>query len=133
DDRMNDLYGQPRDGAVRTYNHWKQVLHPDDRQRALREFADAVRARGSYNSEFRLCLPDGGERVIRAIGTCFRETDGSSRVVGVNWDVSADVATKKALEQAMAVSEARNAELLEATARIEHTSLHDALTQLPNR
>ena len=133
DDRMNDLYGQPRDGRARTYNHWKDALHPDDRQRALQEFTDAIRTRGNYNSEFRLCFPDGGERVIRAIGTCFREADGSSRVVGVNWDVSADVATKKALEQAMAVSEARNAELLEATARIEHTSLHDALTQLPNR
>ena len=133
DDRMNDLYGQPRDGAVRTYHQWKNALHPDDRTRAQQEFADALRVRGNYNSEFRVRLADGGERVIRAIGTCFRETDGSSRVVGVNWDVSADVANKQALERAMNESEARNAELVEATARIEHTSLHDALTQLPNR
>lgn len=133
DDRMNDLYGQPRDGTARTYHHWKNALHPDDVGRAQQEFADALRARGSYNSEFRVRLPDGGERFIRAIGTCFRETDGSSRVVGVNWDVSADVATKQALEKAMAESEARNAELVEATERIEHTSLHDALTHLPNR
>ena len=133
DDRMNDLYGQPRDGSKRTYQQWKNALHPDDAARAQQEFANALRARGSYNSEFRVCLPNGSERVIRAIGTCFRETDGSSRVVGVNWDVSADVATKQALERAMALTEARNAELVEATEQIEHTSLHDALTQLPNR
>jgi diguanylate cyclase (GGDEF)-like protein len=133
DDRMNVLYGQPRDGQPRHYQHWKGALHPDDVARAQQEFTEAVRARGRYHSEFRLRLPDGEERVIRAIGTCFRETDGSSRVVGVNWDVSADVATKRALEHAMALTEARNVELVEATERIEHTSLHDALTHLPNR
>jgi diguanylate cyclase (GGDEF)-like protein len=132
DDRMNDLYGQPRDGQPRNYQHWKTALHPDDVARAQNEFTEAVRARGRYHSEFRV-RADGTERVIRAIGTCFRETDGSSRVVGVNWDVSADVATKEALERAMALTEARNVELVEATERIEHTSLHDALTHLPNR
>jgi diguanylate cyclase (GGDEF)-like protein len=133
DDRMNDLYGQPRDGKPRTYQHWKSALHPDDVARAQQEFTEAVRARGRYHSEFRLRTPNGQERVIRAIGTCFRETDGSSRVVGVNWDVSADVATKQALERAMAETEARNVDLVQATLRIEHTSLHDALTHLPNR
>jgi len=133
DDRMNDLYGQPRDGKPRTYQHWKTALHPEDIGRAQQEFTEAVRARGRYHSEFRLRLPNGQERVIRAIGTCFREADGSSRVVGVNWDVSADVATKQALERAMAETEARNVDLIQATLRIEHTSLHDALTHLPNR
>jgi diguanylate cyclase (GGDEF)-like protein len=133
DDRMNDLYGQPRDGKPRTYQHWKTALHPEDVGRAQQEFTEAVRARGRYHSEFRLRLPNAQERVIRAIGTCFRESDGSSRVVGVNWDVSADVATKQALERAMAETEARNVDLIQATLRIEHTSLHDALTHLPNR
>ncbi len=133
DDRMNDLYGHPRDGKPRTYLHWREALHPDDLVRAQNEFAEALRLRGHYRSEFRLRAHEGHERVIRAIGTCYRETDGSSRVIGVNWDVSADVAIKQDLERAKALTEARNAELMEATARIEHTSLHDALTHLPNR
>ena len=132
DDRMNDLYGQPR-GETRNYTHWKSVLHPDDLARAEREFAEAIRRRGHYVSEYRLRLPDGGERVIRALGNCYREQDGSTRVVGCNWDVTADVTNKRALERAKAEAEARNADLVEATARIEHTSLHDALTELPNR
>mgnify|MGYP001077773004 CR=1 FL=1 len=133
DDRMNDLYGQPRDGQPRNYGHWRDALHPDDRPRAAREFDEAVRLRGRYVSEFRLRLSDGAERVIRAIGACYREQDGSTRVVGCNWDVTDDVANKQALERAKAEAEARNAELVEATARIEHTSLHDARTGLPNR
>ena len=46
DDRMNDLYGQPRDGKPRNYQHWKTALHPDDLERAQKEFTEAVRAPG---------------------------------------------------------------------------------------
>ncbi len=133
DDRMNDLYGHPRNAEPRSYRHWRDAVHPDDLPRARREFDGAIRERGRYMSDYRLRLADGRERHIRAIGHCYRETDGSSRIVGVNWDVSEDVAIKQALERAKALTEARNAELLAATARIEHTSLHDALTKLPNR
>jgi diguanylate cyclase (GGDEF)-like protein len=133
DDRMNELYGQPRNAGPRAIRHWSEAVHPDDLARARDEFETALRNRGRYVSEFRVRLADGTERHIRAIGTCYRETDGSARLVGVNWDVTADVAIKHDLERARAVAEARNAELLVATARIEHTSLHDALTRLPNR
>ncbi len=133
DDRMNELYGYPRNAGPRAFHHWSDSVHPDDLQRAREEFDAALRDRGRYVSDFRVRLAGGTERHIRAIGTCYRETDGSVRLVGVNWDVSRDVAIKQDLERARAVAEARNAELLAATARIEHTSLHDALTRLPNR
>ena len=133
DDRMNELYGQPRNAGARAIHHWSEAVHPDDLARARDEFEAALRNRGRYVSDFRVRLADGTERHIRAIGTCYREADGSARVVGVNWDVTADVAIKHDLERARAMAEARNAELLAATARIEHTSLHDALTRLPNR
>jgi diguanylate cyclase (GGDEF)-like protein len=133
DDRMNELYGSPRDGGARNYRHWRAGVHPDDVARAEQEFSDAVRNRGRYISEYRLRLADGTERAIRAIGNGYRHNDGSWRIVGVNWDVSDDIAIRQDLQNAKALTEARNAELVAATARIEHTSLHDALTELPNR
>ena len=133
DDRMNALYGLPQDGGPRTGRHWNDALHPDDRARAKREFDDAIRHRGRYVSQFRVILRDGSERFVRAIGTCYRDIDGSVCIAGCNWDVTDDVRTNQALERARVEAEARNAELVEATARIEHTSLHDALTTLPNR
>jgi diguanylate cyclase (GGDEF)-like protein len=133
DDRMNALYGLPQDGGARTGRHWLNALHPDDQAQAKAEFDAAIRLRGRYVSQFRVVLPDATVRYIRAIGTCYRDVDGSVRIVGCNWDVTDDVANQQALERAKAEAEARNAELVEATARIEHTSLHDALTGLPNR
>ena len=133
DDRMNELYGQPLDGATRNYQHWKASIHPDDLARAEQEFDAAVKSRGRYLSDYRLRLADGSDRAIRAIGACYTETDGSVRIVGVNWDVTADRVIKDDLERAKALTEARNVELEAATERIEHNSLHDALTHLPNR
>ena len=46
---------------------------------------------GRYVSDYRLVLPGGAVRHIRAIGKVYRESDGSSKIVGVNWDVTADV------------------------------------------
>jgi diguanylate cyclase (GGDEF)-like protein len=133
DERMNALHGRPPEEHLRSYQDWRNMLHPDDLERAQRDFAAAIESRGRYASTFRLRLDDGRVRHIKAVGTWYREADGSSRILGVNWDVTADVAIKEDLERAKALTEARNAELLEATARIEHTSLHDALTGLPNR
>jgi len=134
DERMNEMYGLPMDGGPRCYADWKKVLHPDDLDRAEADFRSAIDMTGAYNSDYRLRLPDGGIRHIRAIGAVFPDADGTSRrIIGVNWDVTADVALNEDLWRAKTLMEARNAELLVAKARIEHTALHDSLTGLPNR
>ena len=135
DDRMDQLYGLPADGLPRTDADWRDAVHPDDLPRVQALIDEAVRARGRYMAEYRIRPHDGSpERVVRAIASCYRDdADGTYRLLGCNWDVSADVAIKQDLERAKALTEARNAELITATARIEHTSLHDALTELPNR
>ncbi len=133
DDRMNELYGYPADGTERDYSHWANRLHPADRERAEQEFRTAIETRGRYVSNFRLLLDGGEVRHIRAIGMVYHEGDEPVRIVGVNWDVSADVALNEDLRHANMLSEARNAELEAAKARIEYNSLHDSLTGLPNR
>ena len=134
DDRLNDLFGLPRDSKPRNDSHWRDAVHPDDLKRVQAQVDEAIRNRSRYVTEYRMRPYDGSaERVIRAVAACYRDSDGSHRLVGVNWDVTADVANKRELESAKAEAEARNVELIAATARIEHTSLHDALTRLPNR
>ena len=133
DDRMNELYDYAPGDGKRGYRHWRDRLDPKDAKRAEQDFATAIRTKGRYESQFGLILSDGGTRAIRAIGSVYVAPDGSSKIVGLNWDVTADVALTDDLTRSKALTEARNVELESARARIEHNSLHDFLTKLPNR
>ncbi len=132
DDRMNELYNYPLDGGLRDYRHWRDRLDEADVERAVADFETAWE-KGRYESQYRLNLGDGRTRVIRAIGKVYVSPDMSSRIVGVNWDVTADVKLTEDLTRSKALTEARNAELEAARASIEYNSLHDFLTRLPNR
>ncbi len=133
DDRVNGLYGLPQDGGRRTYENWRDALHPDDLRRAEEEYRLACEVTGRYHSDYRIITPAGIVRNIRAIGTVYKDVGSTPKMVGVNWDVSGDVALNENLKRANRLSEARNAELEAAKAAIEHNALHDSLTGLPNR
>lgn len=133
DDRVNALFGLPQDGGARGYAHWRDAIHPDDLERAEEEFRIATQVTGRYHSEYRIVTPEGVVRNVRAIGAVYKESGSTSCIVGVNWDVSADVALNENLMRANRLSEARNAELEAAKASIEHNAMHDSLTGLPNR
>jgi diguanylate cyclase (GGDEF)-like protein/PAS domain S-box-containing protein len=132
DDRMNEIYGLPP-ASERTYSEWRDRLHPDDLDRAAEDFRIAVEVTGHYHSEYRVVTPEGESRWVRAIGRVYEDPGQSPRIVGVNWDVTTDVALSDNLKRANRLSEARNAELESAKAHIEHNALHDSLTGLPNR
>ncbi|RYE59871.1 MAG: diguanylate cyclase [Hyphomicrobiales bacterium] len=132
DARTNEIYGMPSDGSGRTHDHWQKVVHPDDQARAEREFRTSI-AGGRYESDYRVLRPDGQVRHIRSIAVLYSAPGENDRVMGVNWDVTSDVAMTADLKRAKALTEARNAELEAARVRIEYNALHDSLTGLPNR
>ncbi len=130
---MNELYNYPLDGGQRGYKHWRDRLDEADAARAAADFERAIRTQGRYESQYRLNLGDGRNRVIRAIGKVYAAPGADTQIIGVNWDVTSDVALTADLTRSKALTEARNVELESARARIEHNSLHDFLTRLPNR
>lgn len=132
DQRMRRLYDAPLDAPV-NFDNWADRLHPEDAMRARSEFEFSVQQLRPYQSNYRIILSDGRVRHIRAMGAFSQDLEGRNRIVGVNWDVTADVKLNADLRQAKSQAEARNSELEDAKADIEQMALHDALTGLPNR
>ncbi|WP_084044479.1 EAL domain-containing protein [Ensifer sp. WSM1721] len=132
DSRMKELYGIGS-SMREVYDDWRDTLHPEDLARAEAEFAEALATGSAYNTEFRIRLPSGEIRHIRAIGSTYVGANGNRKIVGVNWDVTADVETRATLSEAKRLAEAHSAELEAARHRMEFNALHDPLTGLPNR
>ncbi|HEX8673658.1 MAG TPA: response regulator, partial [Longimicrobium sp.] len=67
---------------------WLDAVHPDDRPRTARAWDDAVRAQGTYDTEYRLRMRDGGYRTFLARGVPVFEPGGEIREwVGLCTDV----------------------------------------------
>ncbi len=132
DARMKQLYGVDP-GRLGTYQTWKDSLHPDDREATINDFTRAIESGKDFVTEFRILTPAGEERHIRAYGTTYRDSRFRKKIVGVNWNVTADIRLQQALRAAKLQAELQNQQLEQARRRMEHASLHDALTALPNR
>ncbi len=132
DDRMNEMYSFPADGGRRSYADWERRIHPDDLDRVLTDYP-TTESGASFHTQYRLLLPDGKIRYVRESAKFYQDSGEPAKIVGVNWDVTADVALNENLRQANMLTEAHNAELEAAKARIEFNALHDSLTGLPNR
>ena len=133
DDRVNEIYGRDPDGGPPGYSDWAGAIHPADLPGALADFDNAAAGRSTYSSQYRIIRPDGEIRHVRSRAIFYQTANNSPRMVGAEWDVTADVLLNTDLVRAKQLTESKNTELESAKARIEHIALHDSLTDLPNR
>ncbi|QDL56325.1 bifunctional diguanylate cyclase/phosphodiesterase [Rhodoferax aquaticus] len=84
------LYGLPITDQTGAYELWARHLHPDDRAAAETALQDALAGKAEFRNEFRIIWADQTVHYIRAAALVERDALGAAvRMVGVNWDVSA--------------------------------------------
>ena len=104
DDQMYALYGRSRTGDAEPYVLWSSSLHPDDRAASEQASEDAISGQKAYDTQFRILLPDGSVRHLKAAGHVVRDATGAAlRMIGVNTDITYQVDTATALQEQTAL------------------------------
>lgn len=82
------LFGRTVDSCLQDPNGWFELLHPDDRERVDQARAEEL-VDGPTAVEYRIQLPEGGERWIRDRGFPIRNEAGQVvRICGVAADIT---------------------------------------------
>jgi two-component system CheB/CheR fusion protein len=86
---LEPLHGLPIGGFDGSYETFKSLIHPEDRERVEGEIRRSVETREVYESQFRILGADGVERWTDARGQVFEDFRGSPvRMVGVGIDIT---------------------------------------------
>lgn len=133
DARTAELFGLPPRATAVPPGTWENLVHPEDRARTLEICAEGLATDRGYACDYRIKLPNGVIRHVRCRAAIVTVAGVGEKIIGVNWDVSQDLEQAEALRNAKQLAEARSRDLEAAHQRMEHASLHDSLTGLPNR
>jgi PAS domain S-box-containing protein len=100
------LWGAP--SPPRSRQEVWEMIHPDDRPRALAMMSEAVEQRRSYVLRYRSVRPDGGAALwLEAHGTVVCDHSGQpTSIAGVTFDISERMRAEQELKRALAILQA---------------------------
>ncbi len=79
---------------------WVSRLHPNSKEKAMKDFYDALEGKREFNTTFEIITPDGTQCFLGGKGEVFRDDDGHPvRMVGINWDKTKEHLDSLELEQ----------------------------------
>ncbi|MFT4696461.1 MAG: PAS domain S-box-containing protein [Urechidicola sp.] len=90
DEGMCKLYGIAANKFKLIKEEWIARLHEEDRTEIDNEIQLAITNKKEYNTEFRIVWSDSSILYIRATGIIERVDGKPKRMIGVNWDVTAE-------------------------------------------
>ncbi len=107
------LHGMSPDVTITHIDQLFDRVHPDEQSYVRAIFQNALESHSNYDLEYRIMLPEGGERIISTQGHIEADEEGKSISIAGTFQ---DVTTRKKAEQ-----------------RISMLAKYDSLTELPNR
>ena len=131
DDSMFDIYRVSRENFTGKLDAWKQILHAEDRERAVRELDDAGKGKNDFETEFRIRWPDGTIRHIKAAARLMLDAGGRRQsLLGANWDITSEKQSAEELQLAATVYAAIGEAILVADANDIIIAANPAFTRL---
>ena len=119
---MYQLYGLEESSFSGAYEAWTNSVHPDDRAAADAAIGKALRGESEYECLFRVDWPsDGSTHYIKASAhTTYDEHGQPLRMIGINVDVTEQIARDEALREATRIAVAANMAKSDFLARMSH-------------
>ncbi|MEB2846993.1 EAL domain-containing protein [Rhizobiales bacterium RZME27] len=111
DARASSLHGATASDGDNRLEEWLAAIHPEDRPSVEAYFFACACVNVASSVNYRVMTADGSLRHLRSAGAAYRNPDGSQRVAGIVWDVSADMTLNQSLRAAKEDSDIKNAEL----------------------
>ncbi len=100
---MYDLYKIKEAAFSGAFDAWESSLHPEDKERAIKELKEALAGNKEFNTVFRI-MPPGHKKplFIKAKGKVQRDKNGKALAIyGTNWDVTHEMQLAKKYEDAL--------------------------------
>lgn len=111
DDQMMTLYGYKKEDFPGGIEAWKMRLHPEDHDAMWKLCQAALQGECEWKFEFRIKLPDGELRWIKAVGDVIRDSGGTPvRMIGIGMNIT----ERKQMVEALANSNRFNQQIIDS-------------------
>ena len=89
DDQLFSLYGITNPEFEITLDIWLGIVHPEDRERVVKEFDMALHESPQTSTEYRVVWSDGSVHFIKSVARIhYDETGKRTRLIGTNQDIT---------------------------------------------
>jgi PAS domain S-box-containing protein len=100
DERMFELYGIDPEESPNNIDAWMNGLHPDDKEAAVAASQAALNGEQEFDTEFRVCHPNGKVKYLKGNALVVRGADGQAeRMIGINADITDQKLAEKERER----------------------------------